>query len=1425
MSIVTTKIANNVLDGIIGINGVRRNYDSSTDERRCFDITPTDIETYDSLFKYNGGIMSDGKYIKLYETLYYLRIPVNISMVDQNDLSFKEQSVVTLEERSKMNLPSLNVFVDGYKLPDCEVKMYPTKSNVDILIPNKYIDFEKGNKIVVEKRRYDIYKYLHFYSPKTKQQTFTIPLPVSVDPSTVKERNVQIYINKKLYGSSRSVSINSGVLYVTLTSEINESEVEIIVDPYVMYYFAFTPLSYGDNPIYEIPESYIDSIHGPISKFSCMFYMNGLRIGNTEVDQKGRLHFEHFLKDKTGGNISFYLSDRNKIVDTDLTLYGSDYYLYNFVGCGAVTNALRTSLSGNKYIDAGAHRYIQNLEANYRLGTNKVVISLPTDFILTDVDKLTLKIGDKNVYPEHYTINKIGNPITITVTSPAKYMTIGTSVYASVSVESWFGWDEVLNNNSDLYSRTKVKEILKIYNSGVDASTKVANALVGKPYLMRTFLENYGYKRYIQDVEYNGTDTSVFVGISPDIDVSSGKNYDISVNNKHIPSDDIVIVDKDLTNVFQIDGTYFDNGYNEVEIQIFDDISCEYKEFSPNKIKNYDGINILEIKGFFTPEKLGDVESNLIILEKVDSSDPTVVNFATDYNIGYKIFEGYTISYDSSENTVYIVFNDRIPERNFVVYNKNYSSLYKYTKKLDSDVSDVVIPLYMGTDANPIPYISRGKIYVYSGTDRLVEGTDYFIKDPTNLDSVGCSFLILKRAVLPGSTIDIYFTDIKTTVLYNKTGYFSNNKYGLFYFSSLRFPFSLSYMNMYLNGQKLSEADVDILSDKLVRVHSLPTPLYDLCIESAFTVEMDELEPYINEYKEDNFELYLASLFKAISYDRNFELDEQAYDSNEVYKSFIDTVDSVDKRPNPISREGEWIPAYNNDETLIGPYSEGEIVLGNDINTSLIVGNTYVVGANNGKVASCTLNNNKCEWTPCDYYSLSEDNKTRIYSNGSEFNDEDITAMALYKGYIVFGTRNGHVVCYNPTTNEWKNDSSFPLCNTKWPVGTRINGFIVNTVNESLYMYGDDGTVDSFSWDLGEWNGFNFTTVNVTGIGVTGVMGDIYAAILTNRNNHQVLVVFGERGEVASCYIDYNTWMKPNGVKMYSVGTAPTIFDDGSSRNFKDIYSITKYGSDYILLGEDGVVSYYSSSSFSCTSEDMLGISNDGSNLGFKNINSAVVFNGKMIITGGEQGRVSEYEGESASWYNFDSEAGGIVSKGQYMENNTIFTMQKTTNSTNYIIFAGENGKVSSYNVDVDEVPYRYDPYKTCFLKWYNTEGNAIIRSRLDIPDNISSKFDMYKEGNENGNICIRGGDNDVMTPINMNDEETYPWTVKARKRFLANFIRSLPEGRYTPDEIEELYKKSPAANMCYIEDLERILFAGGDETDSDEDISLTTII
>ena len=82
MSIINDTIASNVLDGVINVHGTRRNLDSSTDERRCFVLTPEDIESYTSQFKYNSGEVSDGKIINEHHQcgeLYNCRRPTGCS--------------------------------------------------------------------------------------------------------------------------------------------------------------------------------------------------------------------------------------------------------------------------------------------------------------------------------------------------------------------------------------------------------------------------------------------------------------------------------------------------------------------------------------------------------------------------------------------------------------------------------------------------------------------------------------------------------------------------------------------------------------------------------------------------------------------------------------------------------------------------------------------------------------------------------------------------------------------------------------------------------------------------------------------------------------------------------------------------------------------------------------------------------------------------------------------------------------------------------------------------------------------------------------------------------------------------------------------------------------------------------------------------
>ena len=1461
MSIITNEVNRNTLSGVIGVAANRRNIDSSTNERRCITVTPEDLALYNSLFSYNSGKLSDGKTAYISgnsDEGVYTRIPINIHMVEQTVHPLEEAYISTAEDAAKRGENSLMVWVDGNKIPDNEIQFYPTRSNVDVFIPSKYFgDMNINHELIVEKKWFKTYPYIRYYAKGFTSQSFSILLTEKAKSfiSSITNgitKNVQIFVDKKLYNYGRTVEFFNNHLNITLTTEITANEIEIEVDPYVVFYFpktdtSQTTVSQNDNKnIFVIPESYIDSIHGPISRFSCAFYINGLRKMNSEVDQKGRLHFEYDTKDVSNNSVSFYLSDRNLIVDTDDIYYGSDYSLYNFVGCDAVTNALHTTLTGNKFLDEGANKYFKGLYVTKNIGESKVYIPLNEGVVFDTADPhqrlevgfyVTKKISKTEdptsdtvitwADPSDYGIEVIDGITNVVILSPSAYMADTYPTECEIRIKSWFSWDEVLNNDGTLFSREKYKELINMNNDPSNyIDVKVASMLDKRPYLMRTFLENYGYKIYQNDINYNGIDAYVYLSVPDTVEKGSGKNYDISINNFHIPISKVRIIDKDLTDVFEIEGKFFNKGINNVEIQIMDNLSVEYKRYNPSDITSDDGLSILHVDGF---DHAGDIENNIIILERCNENTEGIYMFLTDAKSGYKIFDDFEIGpYDADDpnHSFSIIFNS-IPSNEFLVYSKNFSRQIAYTKPAVQSVTDVIIPLYTGSQGDPIPYIPKGKIYVYCGNDKFIEGIDYFIKTPETDPTVSGSYIVMKRIVLPGSQVDIYLSNYRTTTVYNKTGYFENNRYGLFYLGDLNFPVSTDYLNIYINGKKMTSNDVDILSDKLIRIHSMKTPLYDLVIESAFTVDDWDLEPYINLYSPDNFELYLARLFLGANYSGSID-QETTYDINEVYESFIDTVDSVNKVPNPTSRDGIWIPSYNEFPDLIGPFNDGSVVDGEDINCSMVIGNAYIVGANKGKIASSIISNDLNKWDP--FNSTEHTFSGSIFSDGTDLNGEDITSCILYHKYALFGTRNGNLYAYGTSNERWLDKNDFrallDISNT-WQEGVSINGFLIDQESDSLIMYGDRGTVDRFNWQRQRWAG---TTQGIKqfdeSVGVTGVMSDIRTAFIVKSSPYNILVVSGKDGEAASCYINCavaNGWVKSNSsaFDLNNGGLVPSIYSDGSYRNNMDVNTSCEFFNYRVLIGEDGTVTYFDGNNF--INSDILHICNmDGSISGEFDIRDCVSVNEKMMILGGEAGKVSQYEGDTQTWNNCDS-GKGITSYGSYMLGNAINTMVLTTGETNYIIFAGDNGKVCSYNIDVEDVPYRYDPYKSMFLEWYTTAGNAEIKGRWDIPIEISRKFDMVRESNVGtGDIILRSGDNDMMVPIDMTDHEAYPWSVKSRNRFIANFIKGLPGGPYTLDQIYSMYKNSQAKYMLYEKDL--IMLAAGNDLDSENDIDITNV-
>ena len=148
-----------------------------------------------------------------------------------------------------------------------------------------------------------------------------------------------------------------------------------------------------------------------------------------------------------------------------------------------------------------------------------------------------------------------------------------------------------------------------------------------------------------------------------------------------------------------------------------------------------------------------------------------------------------------------------------------------------------------------------------------------------------------------------------------------DDKYGLLYLGNLKFPFSSKYMDVYANNKHLGEDDIDIISNKLIRLTKSEVSLQDVCIETNFTVPYSALRPFIQLYFDSNFETCIGKLFSCYDYYNNPQIGVVSKASaDSLYESFGDEVLTNDSTQLTVQ---EWV------SNIL--YNINDIVIYNDI--------------------------------------------------------------------------------------------------------------------------------------------------------------------------------------------------------------------------------------------------------------------------------------------------------------------------------------------------------------------------------------------------------------------------------------------------------------------------------------------------------------
>lgn len=743
-----------------------------------------------------------------------------------------------LDKLANYELGSLFLYLNGIKIPDNEIFVYTTSTFTDIFIPLNYLGNVNDDSTDIDitfsvNVRQVGSEDFYFQSNQFTGNYIDIDLSKAEylydrwKTNTVTADNTVVYSNGRLVRVKSAEYLDNEKKRVrfTFNNYLNGS-IELYVLNNIIYRHHpnkdDTDTNINDSKLFFFlneKEFEQDFINGPITKNAVSFFYNGERIDDSLITQNSRYSFEYQIeRDNFDINkIDFFVEDINfRIDDKSYIAYGQDYYLLNMLGVSRCVDKMK-----------GKKSYSVFDEDDYSISFRDVLSDNGTLF---DIEKA------RNYYEnleENYN-NDSDRCQQLIIKNPSLLREM-LRQFATPSKKF------IVRGNASDIRFTSVKEL------------KTENDL--------TYYKIYCNHLLLSDNDY----TIKREGL---IDF-------ITVNKSSVSAESNVF------EVYQYDLTYYKQSVFRGRI----DDTFEVIYSGSNTITGYSKVYSKSELPFGNDFLLDDISA----LEEIhkdwfDQSDEEYfMIYPSAENKGFRTVRSFNIE-NIDENHVKITILLRNPTQNrnyfFLLY-KNYNIVNSFTYHNDdasymSD-NDLMFPVYSqyvdygyrddGTQyvkeiIDYIPYINNSEPMVTRNGKELIIGEDYLYTTPEKSNSVATSFIILKTQTMENDVITTQFNSAKTNILvlgYNNLDI--DNKYGLIYFSELKYPVDPEYMNIFVNGEKISKYDITILSDKLIRVYNIHRPIKSVLITTNLDYKESELDAYIGVYKETEFEKLLEKMF------------------------------------------------------------------------------------------------------------------------------------------------------------------------------------------------------------------------------------------------------------------------------------------------------------------------------------------------------------------------------------------------------------------------------------------------------------------------------------------------------------------------------------------------------------------------------------
>ena len=878
-----------------------------------------------SIFELDYYYESDG-------TIRFIWNPESQEDANQDDLSTAYGKKVKEEEISSYPLQRVDrlmirekksffLYINGIKIPDNELFVYANRSWTDVFIPYYYIgNLDAGEEDLDIEFCIDVRQAgsEDFYYRNKEFTGKSITLDLSNDSYMYERFNRFKATNDKLVvfvngflESRATVNYaeveNDRIITVELPFNVENQDIEIYLLNDVIYRYHLPDQllfvnSYKDKVHFFLNDDYFhDIISGPITKNAISFFYDGKRVDDTEITQTSRFSYEwkFNIADFDQSKIDFFVEDMNRMIDDPkYKTYGDDYYLLNMLGVKRCVDKMRgypsysvfddetyeisfrkvLSKSGTQFDIQKTINYYNDLENNYHSDKARI------QKLIADKPSIIRPFVEQNFTNPYKKMLFYGNDRDIVISSVYPYDKETQTMYYRVYLNHY-----LLSSLQYTVRYDKDVDIITIPKELLNAERNVVELY---QYDM-TFSNNSVYLGYVTDPGF--TKKTLPNGVEV---------YEKFFRFKDLPFGE-GFLDSDLAAVEQIKREWYSTS------------EAEYHYLYANKA-DYSGYRM--VKRFYVADRNTEGITIHIALHEYEQHRTQGRFFIINkrYNVvENKIYYNADLSYFKENDLVFPIY---------FAYAE-----YNYETKLDPYTGRTVkVRSSLKEFYDYLPYLNDSQPFVSKNGLELIPGKEYTYLTPEITDAVASSFIVMTAQTEEGDTVTCQFNSASTaaSVLLSYSNINIDNKYGLIYLSELKLPFSPEYYNLYVDGEKVSKYDIDILSDKLIRVHHIYRPIRSILVTSNFNVPLAKMAEWEKLYKPTEFEQLVERMFH--NCDPSKTVESAYYGINYIYKidpnefpveyeknhGFIPEVDSVLQAENPLRGE-DGRDAYDVDTIAI----------------------------------------------------------------------------------------------------------------------------------------------------------------------------------------------------------------------------------------------------------------------------------------------------------------------------------------------------------------------------------------------------------------------------------------------------------------------------------------------------------------------------